>query len=99
MIHSLILSRKSCPLDELAKTTSRSQSTSVLEMGCQAKVAFVSGGNGINGNAIIEHLIRTSSDDWLEQLLCRIEKYRRFQLRLRIIPSADEWVLFLSWHV
>ncbi|KEF51219.1 uncharacterized protein A1O9_12722 [Exophiala aquamarina CBS 119918] len=33
-------------------------------MGSQAKVAFVSGGNGISGNAIIEQLIRTSSDDW-----------------------------------
>jgi hypothetical protein len=29
------------------------------------KVAFVTGANGISGNAIVEHLIRTPKAEWL----------------------------------
>lgn len=30
------------------------------------KVAFVTGCNGISGNAIVEHLIRTPKSDWYD---------------------------------
>ena len=30
----------------------------------QGKVAFVTGANGISGNAIVEHLIRTPPTEW-----------------------------------
>jgi len=30
----------------------------------QTKVAFVAGANGISGNAIVEHLIRTPKTEW-----------------------------------
>ncbi|KAH6959623.1 hypothetical protein BKA56DRAFT_500944 [Ilyonectria sp. MPI-CAGE-AT-0026] len=33
-------------------------------MESQGKVAFVTGGNGISGNAVVERLIRTSSEEW-----------------------------------
>lgn len=29
-----------------------------------SKVAFVTGANGISGNAIVEHLIRTPENEW-----------------------------------
>jgi len=30
----------------------------------KAKVAFVTGVNGISGNALVEHLIRTPKTEW-----------------------------------
>ena len=42
----------------------------------QAKVAFVAGANGISGNAIVEHLIRTPKADWYGLLMQRFF-YRR----------------------
>lgn len=35
----------------------------------RAKVAFVTGVNGVSGNAIVEHLIRTPKTEWLVQIL------------------------------
>lgn len=43
---------------------SQNHSARFVDFNMESKVALVAGANGISGNAIVEHLIRTPKEEW-----------------------------------
>jgi len=54
----------------------------------KSKVAFVTGCNGISGNAIVEHLIRTPKTEWSKIIITS---------RRPLAAYVSHDVVYLSW--